>query len=202
MTAEFDRLFVLVVGLVFAAYLTRCCVGALLLWASHLPGRLGRTCLSAGDLLTPRLARRAAAALVGTAAATTGIAPAMAASPPSPDSATQRHAVNVPEIDRGPLAKTSGTDHSGKEAGRERPTSTKGAPGNETPHKTHRTSTVKVKPGDCLWTLAAGQLSPAASSRQIARETNRWFEANKTAIGSDPNLIVTGTILSIPGRTR
>lgn len=55
-----------------------------------------------------------------------------------------------------------------------------------------------VRPGDTLWTLAARDLSPAASAAEI---TDRWrliYRLNRAAIGPDPDLIVPGTSLELP----
>jgi hypothetical protein len=55
-----------------------------------------------------------------------------------------------------------------------------------------------VEPGDCLWSIAARQLGPVATNRAIDRGWRAIYAANRTAIGSDPNLILAGLVLTLP----
>ncbi len=48
---------------------------------------------------------------------------------------------------------------------------------------------VVVQPGDTLWAIAARSLPPGSSDTDIAVECSRWYAANRTAIGNDPDLI-------------
>ncbi|MFT4298820.1 MAG: hypothetical protein QM597_04185 [Aeromicrobium sp.] len=57
---------------------------------------------------------------------------------------------------------------------------------------------VVVTSGDCLWTIAREHLDPAASQADIAAATAAWHEANRAAIGADPNLIHPGQVLLAP----
>jgi nucleoid-associated protein YgaU len=57
---------------------------------------------------------------------------------------------------------------------------------------------VVVRSGDSLWTIAAGALGPEASDVEIALEWPRWFEANKAAIGANPDVLLPGQILRSP----
>lgn len=59
-------------------------------------------------------------------------------------------------------------------------------------------STVTVVRGDSLWVIAARHLGPHATPQQIAREWPRWYATNRTVIGSDPNLIRVGQVLTAP----
>ena len=61
----------------------------------------------------------------------------------------------------------------------------------------HRTE-VAVRSGDSLWTIAAGSLGPGASDVEIALEWPRWFEANRAAIGANPDVLLPGQILRSP----
>lgn len=63
-------------------------------------------------------------------------------------------------------------------------------------------TTVVVRPGDCLWTIAATALGPSASNAEIAAEWPRWYAANRHVIGADPDLLLPGTPLRIPPATR
>jgi LysM repeat protein len=59
-----------------------------------------------------------------------------------------------------------------------------------------------VVAGDCLWRIAERVLRSAAgvdpTSGDIARFWPRIYEANRTVIGGDPNLILVGQELVIP----
>jgi len=65
---------------------------------------------------------------------------------------------------------------------------------------TERTSfrEVEVKPGDTLWSLAARELGPHASELDIALAWPQWFELNRNVIGRDPDLLLPGTVLTVP----
>ena len=57
-----------------------------------------------------------------------------------------------------------------------------------------------VRPGDSLWSLAARDL-PAGSPAALV--TARWhaiYAANRSVIGPDPDLIVPGQRLRLPGK--
>ena len=52
--------------------------------------------------------------------------------------------------------------------------------------------------GDTLWDIAAASLPDGASNADIARETQRWYDANRQVIGENPDLILPGQILQAP----
>ena len=56
-----------------------------------------------------------------------------------------------------------------------------------------------VRPGDCLWTIAADRSPPRASDAAIAALADRLYAANREVIGDDPDLIYPGTALKAPG---
>ena len=56
-----------------------------------------------------------------------------------------------------------------------------------------------VRPGDTLWDIARRHLDGRPSDAAIARAWPRWYAANRALIGSDPNLILPGMRLLIPG---
>jgi nucleoid-associated protein YgaU len=60
---------------------------------------------------------------------------------------------------------------------------------------------VVVRRGDTLWSIAARSLGPAATAVEVAREWPRWHEANRHAIGDDPDLIRPGQVLHPPATT-
>lgn len=57
---------------------------------------------------------------------------------------------------------------------------------------------IVVRPGDCLWHLAARALGPAATPRQVADAWPTWWSANRAVIGDDPDLLRPGTTLLPP----
>jgi hypothetical protein len=72
------------------------------------------------------------------------------------------------------------------------PAPPKAARAGETP------AAVTVRPGDSLWSIAAGLLGPGASDAQVARAWHRIAALNAAQLGPDPDLIHPGTRLSIP----
>lgn len=59
-------------------------------------------------------------------------------------------------------------------------------------------SSVVVRPGDTLWTIAAQRLGGYATDVEIALSWPEWYAQNRTLIGSDPSLIQPGQILQAP----
>jgi nucleoid-associated protein YgaU len=59
------------------------------------------------------------------------------------------------------------------------------------------TTTYVVRRGDCLWSIAQSRLRDA-SAVQIDRAWRRIYDANRAAIGDDPNLIRPGLVLELP----
>lgn len=55
-----------------------------------------------------------------------------------------------------------------------------------------------VRRGDCLWSVVARALGPAASDADVARAWPRWYAANRSVIGPDPDLLLPGQRLSPP----
>jgi nucleoid-associated protein YgaU len=55
-----------------------------------------------------------------------------------------------------------------------------------------------VEPGESLWSIASDALPSDATTAQVAGSTTDWYEANRSTIGSDPNLIRPGLNLSAP----
>ncbi|MCW2829831.1 MAG: hypothetical protein JWP31_523 [Aeromicrobium sp.] len=59
-------------------------------------------------------------------------------------------------------------------------------------------SDVTVVPGDTLWSIAARWLGSGASDTEIARASAAWHDANREAIGDDPDLIFPSQRLTSP----
>jgi LysM repeat protein len=62
----------------------------------------------------------------------------------------------------------------------------------------HQSPIHVVRPGECLWSIAADLLGPGASDAEIAAEWPRWYRANRALIGRDPGLIQVGMRLRAP----
>jgi len=58
--------------------------------------------------------------------------------------------------------------------------------------------TYTVVPGDCLWTIAAHRLPPTAPASDIDRAWRAIYVANRSVVGSNPNLILPGQVLVLP----
>lgn len=59
-----------------------------------------------------------------------------------------------------------------------------------------------VQPGDCLWSIAARVLGPAAEAHAIDSGWRQIYAANRAAIGDNPNLIHIGLTLELPPLAR
>ncbi len=61
---------------------------------------------------------------------------------------------------------------------------------------------VVVRAGDSLWSLAEASLRSAGTARptdqQVAQAWPRWWAANRSAVGDDPDLLLPGTVLRPP----
>ncbi len=62
---------------------------------------------------------------------------------------------------------------------------------------------VVVAPGDTLWSIAAAHLPEGAAPGAVAAQWPRWWSANRSVVGDDPDLIRPGQQLRAPaGSTR
>jgi resuscitation-promoting factor RpfA len=155
-----------------------------------LRGGIGRLATQAAALLTPVAWRHAARLTLGlavaagptTVASAANAAPATTTVAPAMDSSgTDAEALVLPAVGR------------------------PGSSESTSPHRTvaeatsaERVATVAVKPGDCLWAIAASSLGAGVGNAEIAAEWRRWYAANRRVIGPDPNLILPGTVLTAP----
>ncbi len=58
-----------------------------------------------------------------------------------------------------------------------------------------------VEAGDCLWSIAQRALGSSATNADIDRGWRTVYDANRAAIGDDPNLIHPGLMLNLPSLT-
>jgi nucleoid-associated protein YgaU len=193
---------------------------ALLVWGAlgvvvtalaAVPGTVGRAATVVADHVAPVVVRRITAALVGGVMATAGSPVAHADTPlPKPAPTTQTAAVThapAPDpafvvTDRPPVA--DAVPAPGPTSAPVRPEPTRAPPalgplGPAAHTPGHPARTVTVVRGDSLWAIAARYLGPHATEQQVAREWPRWYAANRTVIGPDPDLIRVGQVLAVPG---
>ena len=57
---------------------------------------------------------------------------------------------------------------------------------------------VPVRRGESLWAIAARELGPGASEVDIAARWPLWYQANRDVIGTDPNVLRPGQLLTPP----
>lgn len=57
---------------------------------------------------------------------------------------------------------------------------------------------VTVLAGDTLWDIAARDLGPGATDREVALHWPRWYQANRAVIGENPDVLLPGQILDPP----
>jgi hypothetical protein len=59
--------------------------------------------------------------------------------------------------------------------------------------------TIRVRPGDSLWTITATSAPPGTPDAAIAADVSALYATNREVIGPDPDLIYPGTTLTFPG---
>lgn len=60
-------------------------------------------------------------------------------------------------------------------------------------------ASVVVHRGDTLWSIAAAHLGPGATESEVAQAWPRWYAANRRVIGPNPDVLLPGQILTMPG---
>ena len=189
---------------------------------SRLPGTAGAMARAVARQVAPRVVRRALAAALGVGiAAAPGLAVADPAPSPSVSIAwplstdtvstgpvttgptTTGPVTSGPVGPQAPTAQPASTDPASTDPASTDPASTDPAsteaPGNTRPADTVQPATsVLVRSGDTLWSIAAAALPPGATAADIAAAWPQWHQANAEAIGADPNLIRPGTVLQAP----
>ncbi len=164
-------------------------VAVLLVVGSAGTGRVAAAVRTAATWVAPYAARRLIAAALGLGLVTLGAAPAAAdASPPTldwPGAASVTRVHQAADLDW----PTAGP-------GIASPPPPAAAPSPVRPDAGSATRT--VRPGDSLWRIAAQELGPDASAARIAQAWPTWWQANRTVIGPDPDLLRPGTRLTAP----
>lgn len=169
---------VLLTWLSAAAFLTFCCAVT-----GRLEGRTGR--FVAG--ITPHLVRRAVGVAVGVSLVGLPVLPGAVASTASTPAPRPASAVAAP--DRRVLPEGWSPD---------RPAAT-GGPGRPARHPLRDPApVVLVHRGDTLWDIADRRLGVGSSAADIALEWPRWYAANRSTVGPDPDLLLPGQRLRVP----
>jgi len=191
-------------------------LGVLLAILATLPGTTGRVAGLAADRFAPLLVRRVTAVLIGTTlAAAAGTPFAQAAEPAPTPTTTTSVRVTGPAPDpafgvttRAPVvdAPVTRPDPVPTPPPAPAPDPAFGVTGLGPLGPAPRTSpstqgTVTVARGDSLWAIASRHLGPGATRQQIAHEWPRWYAANRSVIGPNPDLIRVGQVLTVPGAT-
>lgn len=146
----------------------------------RLPGAVGSSCRRAGDVVTPLVVRRLLSVALGAGASAVPVAASAVAVVEPADVAV------LPELDRGdPVLPDLDRAASSRPAVR--------AAGVVAP-----VGVLVVQPGDTLWHIAARSLPAGATATRIDREWRRWYRANRSVIGADPDLILPGQRLVPP----
>lgn len=203
-------------------------LGTVLELLSHVPGRVGRISRVWAARLTPALARRVAAFVLGVGVSVAG-GPTQAVASERPTTTASsiadpgfvpaHPAAGEPVVDPGfsPSATAPGftptpvgpgfTPEPQQSIAPPSPGFTPTAP-RVRPQadpgllggrvRPASDSDVVVHRGDTLWSIAARHLGPRASDAEIARAWPQWFDLNRGLIGNDPDLILPGQILRVP----
>jgi len=129
--------------------------------------------------LTPRAVRRTVLACCGIAVSTATIV-SPAAAHESPPGASRQRVGTPPAV------------HGATLVGLPLPDRTSGVLPLHEPRRVHR-----VRPGDCLWTVAEDLLRAPARPAAVDRAWRALYRANRTVIGEDPDVLLPGTALEL-----
>ncbi len=209
--ADFDDLLVLSAAAVAAGLLTWIALGAVATALTLARQGSRRAARHVATHLTPGVVHRVVATMLGiTVAGTTAAGPALAgprandavlaaafAQADGRPSADSREAMWLPDLDRaggeGRWVPAPPPRSRGVAAERAVPLVT------AVPRAASAAEDeVVVRRGDTLWDIAARHLGPGASAEEIAREWPRWYAANSSVIGPDPDVLFPGQLLQPP----
>lgn len=211
------------VASLIAGWLTLC---LLLILLAQVPGTVGAFADRVRDRVTPALVRQWAAVVLGasvtvtvlpgTSVAAVSEGPAAPAPGWHPTSTTTHVTVptSAPPTATDPAPSPAGLPSPGwptadpSTAATPAPGWTPSPPPARQQHDPHLLSgrhravdvdtSVVVRHGDSLWSIAATRLGPNATDGEIARAWPRWYAANTTEIGDDPHTLLPGMRLAPP----
>src|SRR5450432_66134 len=221
-TQPFDTLLIDAIALIAWVVVAWAVVVVTIELATALPGMFGRQSTRLARIVTPATVRRLAQAAIGFSVLVGPMTPGrtMAADDGSSSPATSTAVVAapspsarllVPLVPQVPLDRPSAQGPVTIDLDRPaRPTTpaplaparalspSTAALAAGAPRREATTPTYVVRRGDALWDVAARHLGPTASAADIAREWPRWYAANRSVIGANPDLIHPGDVLVPP----
>jgi hypothetical protein len=162
-------------------------IAGLLGLAARAPGSVGRAATAVWSWLVPRAARATLTAALGI-----GVTAAPALGHVGVSAQTSEH---VPQVLR-PV--THGGWPSASHPAGSLPAMASAPPSTPAQADAAPQHRVTVQPGDSLWLIAARHLGPDAGNARVAAEWPRWYALNRETIGPDPNLLLSGTVLTAP----
>jgi hypothetical protein len=215
LTADPEHAVVTGAGVLAWAVFAWLTLGVVLCALQRVPGRWGRWSRRCVPWLVPTLARQTIEAALGLTLAIGTPASALAAPTTAPAGASAVAATKppgaVPSLQRplsphlelAPLPQAPAPVLAPPEPVRSTPAA---------PHPAHDAvlgptppggpgragEPVAVRRGDCLWSVVARHLGDGTSDAEIARAWPRWYAANRSAIGPDPDLLLPGQLLTPP----
>lgn len=187
-----DRAALALVGVLCWLVLAWLAVGLAFSAAAALPGAAGRFSELVADRVLPDALRQVAAVALGFSMATVGSTAAISDSTVRPRTAQAATLALDWPTGRQPGVHSPDAGRPGIDWPAGEPPPRAGHP------PPHPRPAVVVRPGDCLWTIAARHLGPDATDARIAAEWPRWYVANRAVIGPDPSLIYPGQRLVLP----
>lgn len=196
----FEAILAVAAGVAAWLCLTWLTVGAVLLTLAALPAAAGELCGRLAKQAVPPVLRRAAGAMLGASVLgvpTLGVLPAAAAGYPVPAPVVAAASVGVPVDGSHPRPASYAP---GPLPSLDRPAAPSAR--HRSPPRRNLPRRVVVRAGDSLWTLAERSLGPRPSDAAVAVTWRRWYAANRTVIGPDPDLILPGQVLSPPAGNR
>lgn len=165
-------------------------VASLAVLCASAPGRCGRLGRTVSERTVPPALRRLLGVALGAALVTSaGAGPALAGG-----RAPARPAGVVLDLDWPVPAPAGGPGG---------PANSRAATARHSPRPLGRSAAdVTVRPGDSLWSISREQLPAGAGNQAVAATWPRWYAANRSVIGADPNRLFPGQRLrppSLPG---
>lgn len=159
-------------------------VGLAAALAASLPGAVGSAATAVARVALPRIALRVVAGTIGAGTVLAPTAAHAADPPPVMPMSTPTPAVAAPTLPG--LGTVIGS-----------PAPAPGRPPAAQPSP-DAGSTVVVRPGDSLWSIAVAALPAGAPQHRIAFAVAECYRANTAVIGSDPDLLRPGQIIRLP----